>query len=358
MSVEEQTPDREGDVSLLELTTMLLKRWKLVVGLPLGLAVLAAVIVLILPVRYRAHTVFVPEVQSSGVALPSGLAGLASQFGMPVTGGPNSPRFYADVVASRTLRDQVLLSRLPDPRTAAPDDSAALLDIFGIEGADPAERLERGRKALESVVEVEYNDETTVVNLSAQTLYPALSADLANHYLQLLNRFNLETRQSTAQKQRQFIEVRVTEAEAELRSAEADLQKFLESNRLFRDSPHLNFEYERLQRQVAIKQEVLITLRRSYEDARIQEVNDTPVLTVIDRAVAPREKSWPRRRLTVAVVFLLGGVIGGSIALTLEYFEGAERRQAEVYEELRGRWTAAKTEIKGALRTFGRRRSE
>jgi uncharacterized protein involved in exopolysaccharide biosynthesis len=151
--------------------------------------------------------------------------------------------------------------------------------------------------------------------------------------------------------------VRLTEAEAELRSAEAELQTFLEGNRLFRDSPHLNFEYERLERQVTIKQEVFIMLRRSYEDARIQEVNDTPVLTVIDRAVPPREKSWPRRRLTVVVVFLFGGVIGGSIALTREYFEGAERRQAEVYEELRSRWAAAKTEIRLTLRRFGRRRS-
>jgi hypothetical protein len=77
---------------------------------------------------------------------------------------------------------------------------------------------------------------------------------------------------------------------------------------------------------------------------------------VIDRAVPPREKSSPKRRLTVMVVFLIGGVIGVAGALTREYVEGAERRQPEDYDELKDHWSAAKSELKQAMRLFRRGR--
>jgi uncharacterized protein involved in exopolysaccharide biosynthesis len=74
----------------------------------------------------------------------------------------------------------------------------------------------------------------------------------------------------------------------------------------------------RLERRVQLKQEVLGTLSRSYEEARINEVRDTPVLTVIDRADVPARKSFPNRTLSVLVALLVGAVMGMGIAYLLE----------------------------------------
>jgi uncharacterized protein involved in exopolysaccharide biosynthesis len=198
------------------------------------------------------------------------------------------------------------------------------------------------------------DDETYVVTLSVKTHDRFLSADVANQFIEVLNRFNLETRQSNAQERRRFIEERLSLAEDELVSAEDVLKLFLERNRLFRDSPELNFEYERLQRQVTIKQEVFTALRRSYEEARIQEVNDTPVITVIDRAVPPHRKSSPKRRLNVILAFMLGGVFGIVGAFGQEFVERARAQDEADFEEFSSRWGAIKRELVGLVR---RRRS-
>lgn len=131
--------------------------------------------------------------------------------------------------------------------------------------------------------------------------------------------------------------------------AEEDLKGFLERNRQYESSPELRFQYERLQRQVSIKQEVFTTLRRQYEEARIQEVNDTPLITVIDRAVVPEKKSSPRRKLIVIIAFVAGGAVGWALALVRELIERARRREASEFAELTSRWATVKSEVRALV---------
>lgn len=351
--------DEIEEISLLELVNVVLKRWKLVVGLPLLAALLAAAVSLVIPEKYAATTTFVPESEGESLSLPSGLSGLASQFGvsLPSTGG-GSPQFYANVLRSRTLRDAVLRAGFPDPRTETVGDSATLLELLDVDGETEARRLEAGREQLSEITSLNVDNETSVVQVSVETRYPALSASVANLYVELLNRFNLETRQSQAQARRRFIEDRLTEAEAELRAAEEELRGFLESNRQFTGSPQLEFEHERLQRQVRIKEEVFTSLRRQYEEARIQEVNDTPVITVIDVAVPPQEKSSPRRKLNVLLAFFLVGVVAVFGAFGLEFIERSRERDEDEYREFTSRWSAIGRELRSLLRWRGRARGE
>ncbi|MGD2218082.1 MAG: Wzz/FepE/Etk N-terminal domain-containing protein [Gemmatimonadales bacterium] len=344
------------EISLLELANVLLKRWKLVAGLPLLAALLAAIVSLLIPPKYTATATFVPEEESQALNLPSGIAGLAAQFGVAVPGGgANSPAFYADVLESRTLSDAVLLARFADPRSDVAADSAPLLEILDIDGDSESERLENGREELDEAVSVRVDNETSIVGVAVETRYPVLSAAVANLYIALVSRFNLETRQSNAQERRRFVEDRMAEAEQELRDAEEALQSWLERNRQWSGSPELQFQHDRLERQVTIKQEVFTTLRRSYEEARIQEVNDTPVITVIDRAVPPDEKSSPKRKLNVILAFFLGGVLSVFGAFGREFAERARERDQEEYEEFTSHWSAIKSEVKSLVTRRHRR---
>lgn len=338
--------EENGDqITLLKLANMLLKRWKLVAGVPLGAAVGAAVVVLLIPPKFTATATFLPEAEAGGTRLPSGVAGFASQLGIGVPGSANSPQFYAQVLASRTVRDQVLLVRFAAPRSEETADSAALLDILAVEGESETERLEKGREQLDDMVSVHVDRETSVVSISVQTRHRALSAAMANRFVKLLSQFNLETRQSNVQARRQFVEERLSEAEVELRQAEEELQLFLERNREFLGSPQLEFQYERFQRQVTIRQEVLITLSRQYEEARIQEVNDTPVITVIDRAVPPQTKSAPKRLSTVLLALVLGGIVGIFGAFGQEFIERAKNEDPEEFRKLASRWHRMRSRV-------------
>src|SRR2546428_9303952 len=113
----------------LEFVSALLKRWRLVVGLPLLAAILTAIVVLLLPPRYTATVTFVPEQRTpsrgggAAGAGGGGLVGLAGQLGIPLGMDPTqSPRFYAEVLTSRELLARVLLTKFPDPRRPAAGD--------------------------------------------------------------------------------------------------------------------------------------------------------------------------------------------------------------------------------------------
>jgi len=349
-----QREDHVDEMSLLELANVLLKRWKLVAGLPLIAAVLTLAISLIVPKKYTATATFVPETESEDLNLPGGLVGLAAQFGVAVPlGAANSPQFYADVLESRTLRDEVLLAKFPDPRTLIPGDSATLLELLRVRGRNETERLEKGRERLEDAISIDVANETNIVSLSAETRYSVLSADIANLFLVLLNRFNQDTRKSNAHARRLFIEGRVLEVEAELHEAEEELQRFLERNRQFQGSPELAVQNERLQRQLTIKQEVFTTLLRQYEEARIQEVDDTPVITVIDRAMAPDRKSSPKIKLNTALAFVFGGILGVLGAFGREFGARARAKDEREYEELASRWATIRAELRSIFSRRG-----
>src|SRR2546428_650042 len=108
----------------------------------------------------------------------------------------------------------------------------------------------------------------------------ALSGLASELGLALVNTFNLERRQSRAAQEKRFVETRRTEARDELQVAEDRLKSFLERNRDYRNSPQLVFDQERLAREVALRQQLLTSLSQAYEQARIDEVRDTPVITV------------------------------------------------------------------------------
>jgi uncharacterized protein involved in exopolysaccharide biosynthesis len=321
-------------VSLLELFSLLLRRRRIVLGLPVTAALAVAVISLMVPATYTAITTFVPEARTAG-RLPSGVAGLAGQLGISFAAeATESPRFYASLVKSRELLERILVSEYPDPREigSAPD-SNTLLRLLNVRGRDAADSLNHGVKALDKLVSARVDNQTGVVRLSVDARYPTLAAAVANRFVTYLNDFNARTRQSQARERRKFIEQRLEDGERELRTTEESLRTFYERNRSWQQSPQLVFDEGRLRRQVEIRQEVYLTLRREYETARIEEVNDTPVITVIDRATPPQEKSKPKRRLLVVVAFMLGGIVGVFWAAGGEYFDRARRSNDKDYQQ-------------------------
>lgn len=317
-------PRASREVSLPDLVILLRRRWRLVLGLPFAMAAVTAVASLIMRPTYTASTTFVPEA-GPGTNLPASLAGLAGQFGLSIgADASRSPRFYADVLKSRALLERVLQARYVDPRSTS-SDSARLLDILRIDGRNAADSLSRGVRKVSDLVSTRVDIQTGVVRLSVDSRYPGLAAAVANRMIGYLNEFNTQTRQSQARERRRFVEQRIVGAETELRSAEGDLRAFYERNRSWQQSPQLVFEEGRLRRQVDIRQEVYLTLKREFETARIEEVNDTPVITVIDAAVAPQLRTRPRRTVMVMLGFLLGAILGVFGALAAPYIDQVRR---------------------------------
>jgi len=323
-----------AEVSVYQLLTPLVRRWRIMVTVPLLSAVAAGALSYAVPEVYTASTSFSPAAPS-GATLPSGLsslAGLAGQLGIGMTpGGMPTPEFFASVLESRELLDALLRSQFGDPTSGEP---RRLLDILPITALDSAERQSLAVRRLRRLISTQVDGRTGIVSVSVRQGDAQLAADVANQAMALLNQFNLERRQSQSREQLRFTAQRFSEAEAELRAAESELEAFLLANRQYQGSPLLEFEYARLDRMVQLKQAVYTNLATSHEDARIAVVRDTPVITVIDRAVPPHLRTAPVRRLYV----LVGGLFGLAFGALLAYVVDLRARSAiagrEDYREL------------------------
>lgn len=340
-------PPPDDDISPLKVANVLLRRWQIVVGVPLLAGFATGLYSLSLPAVFTATTTFVPEA-ASRTGVPAGLAGLAGRLGISMgAGASQSPQFYAEVVTSREIMERVLLAEYRDPRQKEnPSDSITLLEVLQVDRDSPDANLQDGVAALSSSVSVRVDNPTNIVRLTVEAPYPTLAAAVANRFVQYLNEFNAKTRQSRARERKRFAEERVYDTERELKRAEEELQTFHQRNRSWEQSPQLVFEQGRLRRVVDIRQEIYLTLKREYETARIEEVNETPVLTVIDHAIPPRERSKPRRRLLVLLALALGGVVGVAWPLGAQYIDHMLRAEEQEYREFKGL-------VRGAYRKIG-----
>ena len=306
----------DDEISLWEVLAVLIRRRGTIVLTTVAVTALALAFTLLRAEEFTTEAAFRPQ---GSEASSSQLMALASQFGVSVPGGGEeaSPAFYAELLESR----EILRRAAVRPYDVEGEGTVLLKDLLEIEADTEALRDDEAIEWLrESAVEVSTGRETGTVTLRVTTEWPDLSKAIADELLAEVARFNLNTRQSQAAAERAFIQERVRQAEAELAAAEDSLRIFLESNRQWQDSPLLVFRQQALQREVTLRSSVLTTLVQSFEQARISEVRDTPVITVLQDPFLPPGPDDRRLLLSVALGIVLGGMMGIVLAFVVEAF--------------------------------------
>ena len=137
------------------------------------------------------------------------------------------------------------------------------------------------------------------------------------------------------------------------------MERFLRDNRTFASSPQLMFENDRLQRDVAMRQQIMAGLTQAYEQARIDEVRNTPVITVVQRPEAPALPDRRRLVLKGLAAIVIGLMLGIGIALFREILmltRATDQTSVEEYEALK-RATLAEARRPWKLLGLGRRAS-
>lgn len=305
--------DSNDAISLFALGTTLLKnRWRIAGWMFLG-ALVGVVPVISAPRVYRASASFIPSGYDGG---RSGLAGLAGQFGVSValpTGNQSlTPEFY-----TKLLKSRVLLQPLVDDTLVVAENGGrrmAFLDLFNVQGATSAIRQEQGLNRLIGLVSPSVSRTTGVVEVSVATIYPSVSLAIVKAVIERVNEYNQETRQGQAAAERQFVEGRLSVARVELREAEENLGRFLRTNRDLGGSPDLVMQRDRIQREVQLKQEIYTSLMKAYEDVRVREVRDTPVITIFEAPAVPSVPEPRGRFRRLLLGLMLGGFVGVFLA--------------------------------------------
>jgi uncharacterized protein involved in exopolysaccharide biosynthesis len=290
--------------AMIERTVSDIRLWAL---LPVAGSLLGLILGFVIPPRYTSSASFFPETREVGRDLGA-FAGLAQQFGFGLAGGGQSPQFYVQVLGSRTLLDRLL----QQPVVRRDGTSQPLLTFLVHRGSDSARRHDKALGRLREAIHATVNPRTNIVDVQVTLKDPVAARAVAAMLLGELDRFNFEVRRSQSGQRRRFLEARLAEAYDSLFASEARLRSFLERNRSYRGSPGLEVELERYQRQVGTHQTLITGLRRDFESARLDEVNDTPVFSIIDAPSTPSRRSSPSRSGAV-----LTGLVGGLTLMAL-----------------------------------------
>jgi len=196
-------------VSLLEMLRVLVRNRKTVLLSVLAAALVSAAISIVLPKWYRASAVILPPesaMNQPDVAMMMRLAGYKPALIPSMT---SQSELYAAILSSETVVDAVI-------------DSLDLLRAYGAgtrrDGRDRVHRNMAVSVTEEGLVRIEYEDREE-----------ARAVDVANGFVNQLDRFSRETMTTSARRVRQFVEVRLKEAAAELDSAQNDLKSFKEA---------------------------------------------------------------------------------------------------------------------------------
>ena len=343
----------DDEVSLVELASVLLRQRKLILWVTLLCTGVSLVVALNRPTRFTSSASFIPESSEGGRA--SGASAIAQQFGFSLgnSGAERSPQFYANLLTSKEILRQVVTRNYALSPSEDGPENVDLITHFEGAGETDEQRIERATKGLASRLSVTRDRDTGVIGFSVRMSDPILAQSVATAVLEQLTDFDLVARQSRANAERVFTGGRLTQLTKELEEAEDSLKNFLVENRSFGNSPTLQFENDRLERTVSMRQELVTSIAQAFENARIEEVRNTPMITMIELPRVPATRD-AKRRIGILLIGIVAGVIFGVfLAFLWNYSEKLSTPEDPRLEELSSLWR----EFVSDLIPFSRRSS-
>ncbi|HEY1952404.1 MAG TPA: Wzz/FepE/Etk N-terminal domain-containing protein [Gemmatimonadaceae bacterium] len=298
---------QKSDVSVIAFVSILLRSRRLILACAILFGLVVAAVTALLPPKYTSTASFTAQADRP----QSGIAGMAAQFGvsLPGTEMSQSPAFYVDLVTSHTILGAIMDSSYTAEGSERTGKRVSLAAALGVNEPDSALRRDETIRQLRKRISTGFSQRTGVVFVSTTTKSPVLAKQITSNIVSELDKYNLQTRQSQAASERRFTERRLAEVKQDLQDAEARSMDFLEHNRTS-NSPQLTFESERLQRDLSFRQQVYATVAQAYEQAKIEEVRDTPLINIVERAevpVRPDPKGFVRK---VVLGLALGAIFG------------------------------------------------
>ncbi len=301
--------------------------------------VLSLIISFLLPNWYKASTSLLspkqPDLLSSLSSTSSVLKGISGLSKLGGFGQKANTYNYFAILKSRTTMEKVI-------------QKFDLINVYDL----PEHSLEKTIKELSENTRFEDGEDENIV-IEVLDKDPNRVAEMSNYFLEVLNEVNMRISTREAKSNREFIERRLKEANQTLFQAEESLRKYqeksgiiitpeqtsgfdavaslyvmkmkkeleysilqksvssdnnalqqlqMELNELQKKVstiPQTGISSLRLYRELVIQQKIVEFLVPLYEQSRIEEQKDVPVLLVLDKAVKPEKKTKPQRSLIV-----------------------------------------------------------
>jgi len=349
--------EQRDDLTLMRLALTAMRNKKCLLGMPILVALLAGGLSFLISPSYTAVTrILPPQSNSSQLAQLLGNAAIPGGISNAVLGIRNPIEMYVSLLRSRTIADRLVerfeLKKLlneeldsevrkilsvrtgiswardgiivievddPDPKRAAQLANAYVEELAWLQQqlqlTDASSRRAFFERQLQATRSLLSDSEVQLKNLQAKTGLIALE-EQGRVTIEAMARMQAEITQREVQLQavRSFATnanpavQRLTDEIGALRQQLAKLERSggATSGILIQSSkaPELGLEYVRAFRAVRYYEAVFETLSKQYELAKLEEARDAIPVQVIDVAIPPDRRSWPKRRLIVIAAFL------------------------------------------------------
>jgi len=379
---------------LVKYLGVILKWRRLIFGNTLILTVLAVIVSLVLPPRYTATAQLLPPIDEGDMfgltsLLGGGVSSGLSRFKAGLSGAATPSDLMIGILSSRTVMEHVAERcsvaeyyriRKPSPEKsvrqlrymtnlAATDDGIVRISVEAKTRGLAAEVANTYVAELDSFLRYSNISRGRNMRVFIEKRLGQLDTSLAvaGESLKAFQELNKvasvddETKAAIDVYARMKSEMSVKEAEYEAaRSGASDENPYVENLRREIDAtrdelrkleqgggasgfgvgygvsfarlPGVAAKFARRYQDFRIQQEAFAALYQQYEYARILEARDAPTLTVLDRAVPPERRSFPRRAVMVAAVFLFSLFLGIALAFLSEYFGYIQTARPEEYD--------------------------
>ncbi len=345
--------------NVVDLFVFIVRRWwKMLIALVCfgGLGIALA---FLLPKRYRAEVKLLPVTQGSG--LVGAISTLQSQLGitgLTIPGAEGGEMlFYGEILRSQTITDYVM-------------DSCSLLERL-----DVADRT-KAREELAGMTVYKLTTPEQVFVIEVVGPDNVLVADIANTYAQALDHYLTHSSTTRGRHLREFIEGRLAQAEVDMEAAQDSLTEFQRKHKLPMLNPEIggqiqafaelkaqamqkeleleymrsfstanNPQYETARREFAliqaklaslppvasrylelyrdfmVQQEIYMLLMQQYEQAKLMEAKDTPLISILELVEPPQLPYFPPKKLVVLAALLVGVVLILAYSMIRVYWE-------------------------------------
>jgi uncharacterized protein involved in exopolysaccharide biosynthesis len=244
-----QFGEDDDGISLMELASVLLARWRLLLAVPTTVGLTALAVSFLIPPTFTARTTFLPPQQqqssaASALASLGALAGLAGGAVNIKTPGDQ----YISLMQSVNVEDRIV-------------------DRFKLMALYETKYRFQARTTLEKNVRISLGKKDGLITLEADAKDPQLAADMANQYVAELRRLTSELALTEAQQRRAFFKTELENTKSKLDGAQQALQSGGFNAGAIKTEPRAAAEaYAQLKAQQTAAEVRLQALRRTLTD--------------------------------------------------------------------------------------------
>jgi uncharacterized protein involved in exopolysaccharide biosynthesis len=302
--------DEPGIRPLAIVNALLRGRWT-VLGVATATVAASVVYALVQPSVYLSTTRFLPS-KSTGMATRMAAATSGGAASLPDDGGASSD-YYVDLLKSSTFLETVVTSKF-----TVDGHEQDLVTYWEVDGDTDWERRQRACAALSQAMTVTMAKANgaapRLLTVDVRADRPDLAAGIAQRILGCINEHNGKSRGLRAKQNLDFMTKQLANANQELRQLTDSFAQFVARNRKI-VTPALTAERDRLERSVRVQEEVVVTLTKQVELAKIEEQETRPSIEIIQPPEPPLQRISPARSRIVMTGGFLGLFLGCGLVL-------------------------------------------